>query len=55
MVTFNNLEFIAPYKIQNDDSQLQQLINSLLQSIPYKSLLLFICIIYYISNYNQPG
>ena len=52
MVTYNNLEFIAPYKIQNDDSQPQQLINSLLRSIPYKSLILFI---YYISKYNQPG
>ena len=25
MVIFNNPEIIAPYKIQNDDSQLQQL------------------------------
>ena len=50
MVTFNNLEFIAPCKIQNDDC------HSLLQSIPYKSLLLFIYYLLYITiqSTNQP-
>ena len=43
MVTFNNLEFTAPCKIQNDDS------HSLLQSISYKSLLLFIYYLLYIT------
>ena len=53
MVTFNNLEFIAPCKIQNDDS------HSLLQSISYKSLLLFIYCLYishyYMTNSYRPG
>ena len=46
MITFNNLEFIAPCKIQNDDS------HSLLQAISYKSLLFIYLFIIYHNTIN---